>query len=435
MVPNKLLKVTSIMCIAILFSALFTVSFIQPSKADILIDGIIDEGEYEQKLSLQNGDYEYYWRYEENKVVMGIKAKTTGWVSFGISPAGKNKMDHADIIIGWVDANGETKIYDAFSEGETGPHPQDESLGGVNDITVYTGMEIDGYTILEFQRLVETKDNFDLPFPTSGFLKYIAAYGTKDEYASMHAFRVSGDIEIAKKAHSKIDAKLAKELYDNTPSLYILDVSNAWKIGHLPGAVNVEMNEIEQKIVQFNKERAILIYGRNEESAIFVADLFMRNDYEKVYRLVGGFEAWVKAGYPIETYKEKTTIRFQVGNETYWVDESMHTMDTKPVIIEGRTMLPIRFLAESIGARLNWGATTQEVFIYLQYTEITMKVGNPQAVVSGKVVYIDPGNTQVKPIIMPPGRTFLPLRFVAENLQCKVDWNSAKQEIAVTYQN
>jgi len=98
-------------------------------------------------------------------------------------------------------------------------------------------------------------------------------------------------------------------------------------------------------------------------------------------------------------------------------------------------MLPIRFLAESIGARLNWGATTQEIFIYLQYTEITMKVGNPQAVVNGKVVYIDPGNTQVKPIIMPPGRTFLPLRFVAENLQCKVDWNSAKQEIAVTYQN
>ncbi len=435
MYPKKLLKTISMLCCLFIFTIIPMGFRILPVHAEILIDGVIDEGEYNQSISLQNGNYQLFWRYEEDKVVIGMKAKTLGWVSIGISPKGKNQMDQADMIIGWVESNGETKIHDAFSKGPMGPHPQDDTLGGTNDVTVFTGMELDGYTIIEFQRLLDTKDAYDLPFPSSGSLKYIAAYGSKDEYTSMHAFRVSGDAAIAKKAHSEIDAKAAKELYDKTPSLLIFDVSNAWKIGHLPGAINIEMNDVAQNLPKFNKERPILVYCRGEAPAIFVADLLMQNDFTEVYRLLGGFEAWVKAGYPSETYKEKTNIRFQIGKETYWVDDIAKTMDTKPIILEGRTMLPIRFLAESLGARLNWIPATQEIYIYLQLLEIKMKVGYSQAVVNGKTVYIDSNNPKVKPVIIPPGRTFLPLRFVAENLNCKVDWNSGKQEVTVTYLN
>ncbi|NLI11289.1 MAG: copper amine oxidase N-terminal domain-containing protein [Peptococcaceae bacterium] len=45
------------------------------------------------------------------------------------------------------------------------------------------------------------------------------------------------------------------------------------------------------------------------------------------------------------------------------------------------------------------------------------------------------GNTkpQVTPIIVEPGRTMLPLRFIAENLGSKVDWDAGQKEVTVTY--
>jgi titin len=53
--------------------------------------------------------------------------------------------------------------------------------------------------------------------------------------------------------------------------------------------------------------------------------------------------------------------------------------------------------------------------------------------VNGIGTPIDPQNPNVAPIIVPPGRTMLPLRFIAESLGCQVDWNQALQEVTVTY--
>lgn len=434
MYPKKLLKIINILCCLSIFTMLPMMFRGLPAHAEMLIDGVIDEGEYDQSINWPSNDYQMFWRYEDDKVIIGMKAKTLGWVSFGISSPGKNKMDQADIIIAWVDSTGETKIFDAFSTGPMGPHPADDSLGGTSDINVYTGMEVDGYTTIEFQRRLITGDKYDLPFPDSGKLKYIIGYGAKDEFFSQHTMRGSGDAAVVKKL-SSLTPKEAKELYDTTPSLLILDASNAWKTGHLPGAINIEIPQLDQAIPQMNKTRPILVYSRREEDTITASSKIKKGGIVNVYPLRGNFEGWVTAGYPIETYKEKTIIRFQIGKETYWVDESAKSMDTKPIILEGRTMLPIRFLAESLGARVNWIPATQEIYIYLQLIEIKMRVGYSQAVVNGKTVYIDSNNPQVKPVIIPPGRTFLPLRFVAENLNCKVDWNSAKQEVTVTYLN
>jgi len=385
-------------------------------------------------LNWPSDDYKLFWRYEDDKVVIGMKAKTLGWVSFGIYSPGKNKMDQADIMIGYVDNAGETKMFDMFSTSPIGPHPDDVSLGGTNDISVFTGLEIDGYTTIEFQRRMITGDKYDLPFPDSGSIKYIIGYGSKDDIMTPHIMRGSGDRGIIKKL-SSLKPKEAKELYDTTPSLLIVDVSNAWKTGHLPGAINIELSQLDQMIPQMNKTRKTLVYSRRDDDTINAASKLKNNGYVNVYPLIGNFEGWVTAGYPIETYKEKTIIQFKIGQESYKVDGIDKKMDTKAMIVEGRTMLPIRFLAESIGARINWTPATQVINLYLGLIEIEMQVNNPQATVNGKKVMIDSNNPLVKPIVVPPGRTLLPLRFVAENLRCKVDWNAAKQEVTVTYLN
>jgi len=434
--PNQHLKRFSIFILSLLMilMALTLGIRVHPVNGEILIDGVIDEGEYDQSLNWPSDDYQLFWRYEDDKVVIGMKAKTLGWVSFGISSPGKNKMDQADIMIGYVDNAGETKMFDMFSTSPIGPHPDDVSLGGTNDISVFTGLEIDGYTTIEFQRRMITGDKYDLPFPDSGSIKYIIGYGSKDDIMTPHIMRGSGDRGIIKKL-SSLKPKEAKELYDTTPSLLIVDVSNAWKTGHLPGAINIELSQLDQMIPQMNKTRKTLVYSRRDDDTINAASKLKNNGYVNVYPLIGNFEGWVTAGYPIETYKEKTIIQFKIGQESYKVDGIDKKMDTKAMIVEGRTMLPIRFLAESIGARINWTPATQVINLYLGLIEIEMQVNNPQATVNGKKVMIDSNNPLVKPIVVPPGRTLLPLRFVAENLRCKVDWNAAKQEVTVTYLN
>ncbi len=61
-----------------------------------------------------------------------------------------------------------------------------------------------------------------------------------------------------------------------------------------------------------------------------------------------------------------------------------------------------------------------------------MQIGNSVAVVNGNVVSIDSDNPNLVPEII-NSRTMLPLRFVAENLGCDVQWNGTTKTITITY--
>jgi hypothetical protein len=108
-------------------------------------------------------------------------------------------------------------------------------------------------------------------------------------------------------------------------------------------------------------------------------------------------------------------------------------MDTEPIIYADRTLLPIRYIAEAIGADVDWSNSDRKVTITLKGTEIELWIGNNYARVDGQYKLTDSSNPQVTPIIAEPGRTMLPLRFIAENLGSKVDWDAGQKEVTVTY--
>ncbi|GEM_PF-3374631 len=128
-----------------------------------------------------------------------------------------------------------------------------------------------------------------------------------------------------------------------------------------------------------------------------------------------------------------TIIKFFINSTTYYINNAAKTMDTVPVIVESRTLLPVRYVAEPLGADVKWDTAEQKATVILKGKVIEMWINNPVAKVNGVSKYIDPDNQEVKPIIIPPGRTMLPLRFIAENLDCKVDWDETSQEITVIY--
>ncbi len=135
---------------------------------------------------------------------------------------------------------------------------------------------------------------------------------------------------------------------------------------------------------------------------------------------------------------KKAVIALQPDSKTMTVNGVRKEIDpgreTKPVIIPkwGRTVVPIRAIVEASGGTIGWDPKERKVTINFNDTVINLWIDKPKAEVNGVMKWIDPNNHDVKPIIV-NGRTMLPLRFVAENLGCKVDWDPTTRTITITY--
>ena len=100
--------------------------------------------------------------------------------------------------------------------------------------------------------------------------------------------------------------------------------------------------------------------------------------------------------------------------------------DVAPIIRNDRTMLPARFVAEALGASVEWNEAAQKVTITKENTVIEITIGSNTAVVDGMEVILD------SPAFIEKSRTYLPLRFISENLGAEVEWNQELQQIYIT---
>lgn len=126
-----------------------------------------------------------------------------------------------------------------------------------------------------------------------------------------------------------------------------------------------------------------------------------------------------------------TTIILRIGSKNMYVNGRLVVLDSVPITRNDRTLLPIRFVAEALGAQVGWDDATQKVTIQDKTTKIEMWLNKPTALVNGKTVYIDPANHKVTPILV-NARTMVPVRFVAETLGATVEWNEKLQQVTIT---
>jgi len=138
-----------------------------------------------------------------------------------------------------------------------------------------------------------------------------------------------------------------------------------------------------------------------------------------------------KISYKI-IYIKRIKIILQINNKIIYIDDKPVEIDTPPLLIEGRTYLPIRYIAEPIGAKVLWDGSEKKVTIILKSNIIELWIGKNIAKVNGYNTYIDVNNSKVAPMII-NGRTMLPIRFVAENLGCYVEWDGKDNKITIIY--
>lgn len=98
-------------------------------------------------------------------------------------------------------------------------------------------------------------------------------------------------------------------------------------------------------------------------------------------------------------------------------------MTEKPFIEGGRTLVPIRFIAENMGLKVDWNENSKQVLVTSSNTKITLTINENKAYVNEKEIILD-----TKAIIS-DSRTYVPVRFIAESMGLKVDWNETSRTI------
>ncbi len=126
-----------------------------------------------------------------------------------------------------------------------------------------------------------------------------------------------------------------------------------------------------------------------------------------------------------------TKIVLLINNPYMTVNDVSKEIDpgrgTVPLILKGRTLLPIRSIVEAIGGEIKWNESERKVTILVGATTIEMWIDSTNTRVNGSN-----RTTDVAPAII-NGRTMLPLRFVAENLGANVNWDSVNYKITLLF--
>ena len=130
-----------------------------------------------------------------------------------------------------------------------------------------------------------------------------------------------------------------------------------------------------------------------------------------------------------------TVVKLWVGNSTMSIGGVSQPIDaegTKPVIVESRTLVPIRAIIEAFKGSVGWDATERKVTVTLGKSVLDLWIGKATASLNGTSLPVDAANPRVMPVIM-SGRTMLPVRFVSESLGIDVQYEATTKMITLTY--
>lgn len=97
-----------------------------------------------------------------------------------------------------------------------------------------------------------------------------------------------------------------------------------------------------------------------------------------------------------------------------------------PYITNDRTMVPARFVAETLGAEVLWEEGWGYCIIKKDDKEIKLNFNSAEFEVNGEKVTFD------APVEITQDRTMVPLRFVSEQLDCDVYWNERNQAVVIS---
>ena len=123
------------------------------------------------------------------------------------------------------------------------------------------------------------------------------------------------------------------------------------------------------------------------------------------------------------------TIKLQINNPVMTVNGDEKPIDeqgTAPIIINDRTLLPVRAVVEEIGGKVEWDDETQTVILACGKDIVVLGIDNTNAYHNEESHTLDVAPTTIN------DRTMLPIRFIAESFKFDVAWDDETLTVTIT---
>lgn len=132
--------------------------------------------------------------------------------------------------------------------------------------------------------------------------------------------------------------------------------------------------------------------------------------------------ALAQEAVPMTTVQTKDIIAIMVDGN--YVDCAKYGQ--MPVIVEGRTLVPLRSVFEALGATVDWDNDARSVTSVKGDVTITLAVDSKDMTVNGTVKTLD------VPAQIMNDRTMVPVRAVAEAFGADVNWDNETRTVVIT---
>lgn len=120
-------------------------------------------------------------------------------------------------------------------------------------------------------------------------------------------------------------------------------------------------------------------------------------------------------------------LRLKIDSKDYKIGSETAENDVAPVIKNGRTMLPARLVAETLGCTVEWNPEKSEIKIIKDGAEqVSFTVGSDQAV----MYKVRPYKLDAAPFIE-NGRTYVPVRSIASAVGARIYWNAEEKTVDI----
>ena len=120
-----------------------------------------------------------------------------------------------------------------------------------------------------------------------------------------------------------------------------------------------------------------------------------------------------------------TEIKVIVGQTTAYLEGQPIPIDAAPIISNGRTMVPVRFIGEAFGAKFSWDEKTRRVTYTIDGLKIELTIGKTEVKVNEKS-----GSIDAAPVIV-NGRTMVPIRFIGQYMDASFEWDGERQAVTI----
>lgn len=199
------------------------------------------------------------------------------------------------------------------------------------------------------------------------------------------------------------------------------------------GLKNLKVQSRGVYVLRETRMPAILIEGgflsNPEEARLISSDAFHAKEaraiYEGVLAYYGISPSQVDLGSTAGALRPagSAAVDLTINGKPFTVGsgEPLPYFDTR----SDRTMVPARFLSETLGAKVTWFADRRQVEIVKNGRRIVLTIGSRVATLDGQSILLD------TPAVLFRGRTFVPVRFLAEAFGAEVAWNQAQQRVLI----